>query len=281
MSVTSPVATGLSRPVAATIGVLAAWLALGVGHLVAGLFSAGSSPYLAVGDTVIRLSPEVLTEFAKTYLGTNDKPVLLVGIFVVISLVAAVGGLASRWRPQPGMLVIGAMGVLGAAAVVLGPVFTQADLVAPLASTVAGVGAFALLHSLGLRALDETDRSRRTVLMAGGAAVGLGALASAGAGVLLSRNIQAARDDVTALLGRAKYVERGDASARGGGVPAAGHADVRHPEQRVLPDRHGAARADALGVGLEPARARDGRPGAHARASTTWSAARWSSAPSR
>ena len=34
---------------------LAAWLALGVGHLAAGLFSAGSSPYLAVGDTVIRL----------------------------------------------------------------------------------------------------------------------------------------------------------------------------------------------------------------------------------
>ena len=161
VSVTSPVATGLSRPVAATIGVLAAWLALGVGHLVAGLFSAGSSPYLAVGDTVIRLSPEVLTEFAKTYLGTNDKPVLLVGIFVVITLVAAAAGLASRWRRQPGMVVIGAMGVLGGVAVVLRPVFTQADLLAPLASVVAGVGAFALLHGLGLRAVGETDRSRR------------------------------------------------------------------------------------------------------------------------
>ena len=38
---------------------------------------------------------------------------LLVGIFVVITLVAAAGGLASRWRRQPGMFVIGAMGVLG------------------------------------------------------------------------------------------------------------------------------------------------------------------------
>jgi DMSO/TMAO reductase YedYZ molybdopterin-dependent catalytic subunit len=222
VSVTSPVATGLSRPVAATIGVLAAWLALGVGHLVAGLFSAGSSPYLAVGDTVIRLSPEVLTEFAKTYLGTNDKPVLLVGIFVVISLVAAAAGLASRWRPQPGMFVIGAMGVLGAAAVVYGPVFTQADLVAPFASTVAGVGAFALLHALGLRALAETDRSRRTVLVAGGAAVGLGALASAGGGVLLSRTIQAARDDVTAQLGRATYLERAAPAPAGAAFPQLG-----------------------------------------------------------
>ena len=33
-----------------------------------------------------------------------------------------------------------------------GPVFTQADLLAPLAAVVAGVGAFALLHGLGLRA---------------------------------------------------------------------------------------------------------------------------------
>jgi len=70
--VSTPVATRLSRPVAATVGVLAAWLALGVGHLVAGLFAAGSSPYLAVGDTVIRLSPEPVTEFAKTYLGRGD-----------------------------------------------------------------------------------------------------------------------------------------------------------------------------------------------------------------
>jgi len=209
--VTTPAATGLSRPVAATIGVLAVWAALGVGHLVAGLLSAGSSPYLAVGDAVIRLSPEPLTEFAKVYLGTNDKPVLLVGIFVVITLVGAVAGLASRWRPQPGTVVIGAMGVLGGAAVVFGPTFTQADLVAPLASMVTGLGAFAFLHALGVRTLSgdpaETGVSRRTVLMAGSAAVGLGALASAGGGVLLTRNIQAARDGVTALLGRAKFVE--------------------------------------------------------------------------
>lgn len=208
MGTSTPVATGLSRPVAATIGVLSTWLALGVGHLAAGLFAAGSSPYLAVGDAVVRLSPQALTEFAKTTFGTSDKTVLLVGMLVVITLVAAAAGLASRWRRQPGMVVIGAMGVLGGVAVVFLPAFTQADLLAPLASVIAGVGAFALLHGLGLRAAEETDTSRRRVLLAGGAAVGLGALASAGGGALLTRNLGAARDDVTALLGRAKYVER-------------------------------------------------------------------------
>ncbi|HEX3260873.1 MAG TPA: molybdopterin-dependent oxidoreductase [Pseudonocardia sp.] len=222
VNVTTPVVTGLSRLVAATIGVLAAWLALGVGHLAAGLFAAGSSPYLAVGDAVVRLSPQALTEFAKTTFGTWDKPVLLLGMFVVITLVAAAGGLASRWRREPGMVVIGAMGVLGGLAVVSGPVFTQADLLAPLAALVAGVGAFALLHGLGLRTVEGTDPSRRTVLLAGGAAVGLGALASATGGVLLTRSLGAARADVTALLGRAKYVERATPAPAGAAFPQLG-----------------------------------------------------------
>mgnify|MGYP007017420439 CR=1 FL=1 len=42
------------------IGVLAVWAALGVGHLTAGLVSSVSSPLFAVGDAVVRLSPEPL-----------------------------------------------------------------------------------------------------------------------------------------------------------------------------------------------------------------------------
>jgi DMSO/TMAO reductase YedYZ molybdopterin-dependent catalytic subunit len=204
--------TSLSRRVAATIGVLAVWAALGVGHLVAGLISPASSPYLAVGDTVIRLSPEPLTEFAKTNLGTNDKPVLLVGIFVVITLIAAAAGLASRTRPTWGVRVVTAMGVIGAAAVIYAPVFAPLDLVAPAVATVAGIVAFRWLHQLGLRARtpapDGSGVSRRTVLVGGSAAVGLGALASAAGGTLLARGVQSSRDDVTAQLARATYVER-------------------------------------------------------------------------
>ena len=69
--------TRLSRPIAATIGVLAVWAALGVGHLTAGLVSSVSSPLFAVGDAVVRLSPEPLIEFAKTTFGTEDKLVLV------------------------------------------------------------------------------------------------------------------------------------------------------------------------------------------------------------
>ena len=129
------------------------------------------------------------------------------------------------------MVVIGAMGVLGGLAVVFGPAFTQADLLAPLAAVVAGVGAFALLH--GARAAGDVERdrrvSRRTVLLAGGAAVGVGRAGVGGRRGAAQPAASGPRAPTSPpLLGRAKYVERATPRARGRGVPAAGHADVPH-----------------------------------------------------
>ena len=186
--------TRLSRPVAATIGVLAVWAALGVGHLTAGLVSSVSSPLFAVGDAVVRLSPEPLIEFAKTTFGTDDKLVLLGGMFVVVTLLGAVAGLLSRERPNTGAWALAAMGGLGAAAVYSAPVYAELDLVAPAMAMLAGIGAFCWLHHLGLRARQpvaaaENGVSRRAVLRGGSAAVGLGALASAGVGTLVARDV--------------------------------------------------------------------------------------------
>jgi len=202
----------LSRPVAAMIGVLAVWAALGVGHLVAGLLSAASSPFLAVGDAVVRLSPPSVTEFAKDTFGTSDKLVLLSAMFVVITLVGAVAGLLSRERPNTGAWLIAALGGLGALAVYTSPMFADLDLVAPAAAMLAGIGALRWLHHLGLAARSPEAAgggvSRRAVLVGGSAAVGLGALASAGVGALVGRDVQASRADVTAQLAGATYAER-------------------------------------------------------------------------
>jgi hypothetical protein len=130
--------TRLSLPVAATIGVLAVWAALGVGHLTAGLLSAASSPLFAVGDAVVRLSPESLVEFAKTTFGTGDKLVLLSATCVVITLVGALAGLLSRERPNTGAWALAAMGGLGAAAVYSAPVYARIDLVAPAMAMAGG-----------------------------------------------------------------------------------------------------------------------------------------------
>src|SRR3954468_12595286 len=117
-------------------GILAVGAALAFGHLAAAVLAPGSSPFLAVGDTVIRYSPQFLTEFAKTTFGTADKPVLLSGMAVVIAIVAALAGLAAHRRARPGLAVVAVLGLLGIAAVVATPVFTPVDLVAPAVALV-------------------------------------------------------------------------------------------------------------------------------------------------
>jgi DMSO/TMAO reductase YedYZ molybdopterin-dependent catalytic subunit len=205
--------TRLSRPTAAAVGVLAVWAALGAGHLAAGLLSAASSPLFAVGDAVVRLSPQALVEFATTTFGTDDKLVLLGSMFVVITLVGALAGLLSRERPNTGSWALAAMGGVGAAAAYTAPVYARIDLVAPATAMAAGIGAFCWLHHLGLRAREPVAPSgngvsRRAVLRGGSAAVGLGALASAGAGTLVAPDVQGSRAAVTAQLARATYAER-------------------------------------------------------------------------
>lgn len=210
---TDPAPPGaIPRGFAALIGVLAVGMALGVGHLVAALVAPSSSPFLAVGDTVIRFSPQFLTEFAKTTFGTADKPILLAGMGVVILVIAAAAGAASSRRPTPGVVAVVVMGVLGFLAVAFSPAFVALGLVAPAASLVAGVVAFLGLHRLATATHLSTRAggpavSRRSVLIGSSAAVGVGALAAAGGGVSLGGGIEDSRMRVTARLARARLVE--------------------------------------------------------------------------
>ncbi|WP_246106373.1 molybdopterin-dependent oxidoreductase [Pseudonocardia kunmingensis] len=195
----------IPRGWAALVGVLSVAAALAAGQLVAGLLSPASSPYLAVGDTVIRFSPQWLTEFAKAAFGTADKPVLLAGMAVVIAVVAALAGLASRRRPGPGVVVVAVLGVLGFVAVLFAPVFAPVDVLAPTAALVVGVGVFRWLHA---RALPSTagpaeasgGLTRRALLVRSSLAVALGSAAAGVGGVLLGRGVGDSRQAVTARL---------------------------------------------------------------------------------
>jgi hypothetical protein len=128
---------------AAVLGVLALAAALAAGHLVAGLVGINASPYLAVGNGAIDLTPVKLKDFAVRAFGTYDKLVLLSGMAVVLVVVSAVAGLVSRRKPWPGLVMI---------------------------------TAFGHLHRLALRGaagtVVEGGSSRRTVLPAGAEVVG-------------------------------------------------------------------------------------------------------------
>jgi DMSO/TMAO reductase YedYZ molybdopterin-dependent catalytic subunit len=226
-----PVGAGIPRAPAALTGVLAVGAALGFGHLAAGAVSPASSPFLAVGDTVIRFSPEFLTEFAKATFGLADKPILLTGIAVVVAAVAAVAGLASRRRIAPGLVVVAVMGVLGLAAVVSAPVFAPRDLVAPVTALVVGLAVFAASHALAMRAYRPvcagtgtdagTGVSRRTVLLGSSAAVAAASLGAGGGGLLLS-GVGDSRQRVTERLSRLRLAERGAAIPVGAAFPELG-----------------------------------------------------------
>jgi DMSO/TMAO reductase YedYZ molybdopterin-dependent catalytic subunit len=217
----------IPRAPAALAGVLAVGAALGSGHLAAALVSPASSPFLAVGDTVIRFSPQFLTEFAKSTFGVADKPILLTGMAVVIAAVAAMAGLASRRRPGLGVAVIAGLGALGLAAVGFAPVFAARDLVAPAVALVVGVVVFRGLHALAERAgapsgaatVPGDGISRRRILIGSSAAVALASVGAGGAGFLLGA-VGDSRQRVTAQLARLGLVERAPA------IPA----DAAYPE---------------------------------------------------
>ncbi|GAA4852566.1 molybdopterin-dependent oxidoreductase [Actinomycetospora corticicola] len=214
--------TTISSPVAAAIGVLAVGVALGLGDLVAALTAPPSSPFLAVGDQFIRLTPEALKEFATSTFGVHDKQVLLASMAVVIAAVAVIGGLLSRRSVLPGTVLVVVLGLVGLSTAVASPTFTAAYLIAPLVALVGGVATFVGLHRLALASGGATGaepdveagyaRNPRRRL-----ALGLGA-AFAGAAV-------------TGLLGRVLAASGGAEASRNavGPLPSPGGAPASPP----------------------------------------------------
>ncbi|WP_199750161.1 molybdopterin-dependent oxidoreductase [Amycolatopsis sp. WAC 04169] len=188
---------------AALIGVVALAAALAAGHLVAGFISANASPYLAVGNGAIDLTPVGLKDFAVRTFGVYDKLVLLGGMAVVMVLAAAVAGMASRRSPVPGITLIAAFGLLGGFAVAQRPDLSAVALLAPLASLIAGVGVFFWLHRLASAGpqSEVAGASRRSVLLAGaGAVVAAGAAGVGGQLLAGTRDAESSRAAVGRLV---------------------------------------------------------------------------------
>jgi DMSO/TMAO reductase YedYZ molybdopterin-dependent catalytic subunit len=230
-------ATTMPRWVAAAVGVLAVALALGVGDLVAGLVAPPSSPVLAVGDQFIRLTPAWLKDVATSTFGVHDKQVLLGGMAVVIALVAALGGLASRRSPFPALALVLVLGLIGVTCALAEPSATPGYLVAPVAALVAGAGAVAVLHALARRAaapgsapgaapLAREDARRRLLLGMVVALAGAGVTGYLGRRFGAAAAVQASRDAVGPLPGAGATTPAGaDFASSGGSTWLTANAD--------------------------------------------------------
>ncbi|WP_134740424.1 molybdopterin-dependent oxidoreductase [Nocardioides sp. 503] len=191
-----------TRLVYALFGLTAALLGVATGHLVASLLNPASSPVLAVGSTVIDLTPTPMKEWAIRQFGSNDKTILVGSVLLVVLLLAAVAGVLARRRLAIGAGMLVVLVAVAAAAALNRPAADALDLVPSLFTALAGVAALwwldrayrtgAVLRDDGAGAerltlgADDRAPSRRGVLVA------LGVIAAAtavmgGAGRLIGR----------------------------------------------------------------------------------------------
>jgi DMSO/TMAO reductase YedYZ molybdopterin-dependent catalytic subunit len=168
---------------AALAGLLSGALALGVGELLAGIFSSVPSLVVSVGDVFIDNTPLGIVHFMIEIFGTNDKPALLTGIVIGTLAIAALVGVLAATRRWIGVAGFGLFGLLAALAGMRDPTSSDVATVA-IAAVAAGTGIAALFWLLG--ALEPTatvedeaaSRSRRSFLTA---AVAVGAIAAVSA----------------------------------------------------------------------------------------------------
>ncbi len=115
-----------------------AWVALGVGQLVAGIGRPQGSPVAAVGSAAIDHTPPAVKNFAISAFGSHDKTVLVIGILVVLAVFSAAIGIAAMRNLRRGYAGLAIFAVIGLAAALTRPNATPWDVLPTLIGALAG-----------------------------------------------------------------------------------------------------------------------------------------------
>ncbi|GIJ71281.1 sulfite oxidase [Virgisporangium ochraceum] len=176
----------------AAIGLPTAGVALGVAQIVAVASSRPrSAPVLAVGAAVIDATPRPLKDFAIRQFGTNDKLVLLCGVYLVLAVFAVGLGALTVRRRAAGFAGLAVFVGVGCAAVLSRPASTVVDVLPAVVGGAVAAGAL-LVQVRSSRTATTTDAARprllnrRQFLVTTGAATAVAAASGAG-GVVLGR----------------------------------------------------------------------------------------------
>ena len=159
-------------------GVLATLVGIGLAHAVASITDIASSPVLAVGSTVIDLTPTPMKEWAIREFGSADKVILVGSVMAGVLVAAAIAGVVARWSLRVGTTLLVALVAVAAVAVLTRPSASVLDLLPTVVAAITGPLALVLLARRQAAFHDEgTEGGRRGVLIAIG---GLGAAAAVG-----------------------------------------------------------------------------------------------------
>lgn len=200
----------------AASGLLATGLAVAVGHAAAGFVAPGSSPFLAVADSVVDRAPAAVREVTIDALGTADKPALMIGLAAILLLTGVVVGLVERPRRPAGSAVITVFGLIGVLASLSRPSAGPLWAVPTILGTIAAIAAlramitailpapsepvrpYGAVVAIDSRGRDQGAPDRRRFLVLAGSAVAV--IAAAGtAGIALSRRAADAVAERTGL----------------------------------------------------------------------------------
>ena len=122
-----------------------AWVALGVGQLVAGIGRPQGSPVAAVGSAAIDHTPPPVKNFAISAFGSHDKTVLVIGILVVLAVFSAVIGIAAMRNLRHGYIGLAIFAAIGIAAALTRPNATLWDVLPTLIGALVAAYALRLL----------------------------------------------------------------------------------------------------------------------------------------
>ena len=148
---------GHQRLRCAASGLLAAAAGLGAAELTTGVTRSWRSPVEVVAEVVIDKAPSSVTEFGIELFGRNDKPALVIGVLVTLTLISLVVGLVSCRRPVVGVVALAGFALVGAGAALQ---VAGAPLAAVIPSLVAGAVGLATLRFLQSRPLLRRRSSR-------------------------------------------------------------------------------------------------------------------------
>lgn len=169
---------------AAASGLLAAGAGVGVSMLLAALLG-GVAPVYALGSRVVDLTPGWLKDWAVEHLGERDKDVLLLSVFAVVALLAALVGVIAVRRPRTGLLLAALLNLVALLASVRGQgglELSWATVLPGVASLLLAVAALGVLTGQWRRhtpAEAPKGLDRRAFLLA---ATAVGGVAVVGAG---------------------------------------------------------------------------------------------------
>ncbi|MEO9137600.1 MAG: molybdopterin-dependent oxidoreductase, partial [Jatrophihabitans sp.] len=166
-----------------------------------------AAPVIAVGNRLITLTPQPVKSTAIDSAGTDDKPLLLIGIYVLLAVFGAMIGSAALVGLRRGLIGVAVLTAFGSYCALTANASRVSDVVPTLGGGVVSAGALVLLvrfarfgeTAQGTGSPGRPHADRRVFLQGAGAAVVVAAATG-----FVGREIQHARFDVADA--RAKIV---------------------------------------------------------------------------